>query len=1123
MSRGSSRALTVFLAAWLLVAPLGAAAPTAYQIIEIAPGGEIKGAPGGKPSLPGGGGGNYRVPTGQGYVGEVEPNNTSGTATPLVGTNLVAQGNVFPNADVDWYSFTAAAGDRLYAAVMTSFSANASSDSQLRVFQSDGTTLIEFDDDDGVLGGLSSTIANATLASAGTYFLEVRHFSATNQLRPYELHLRLQSGAPTPETEPNDTPATANVLPANGWVSGARNPAAATEQDWFSFTAAAGDTVYLSLDLDPERDNVQWNGRLGIALFGDANNQILVVDDASTGSVANPLSEALYMTIKTAGTYFAFVDSAAAATGGPTATYTLSVSIHPAVDQGINCTTYTSTNVPQTIGPGAGLVSSTITVPGNPRIADLDVEIQLNHTLMADLDVHLRSPASNDNGLFTDIGAAATGGQTQMDVLFDDEAAIPPLFTIQRPLSSKPELAYRLSWFDGEDAGGTWTLDIRDDTTNASGGTLTAWSLRICEPPPPPTCAPGFAPITVFTTDFEAGDAGFTHSGAIDEWERGLPATVATAGGVAAFNSCNSGTNCWKTDLDNTYNAGVAAGSPQDLLSAPINLAGLSAPVVVRWAQRYQIENATFDRAFVDYQQVGGATPVRLWEWLDATMTDTVGNPAVTIGESAGWGQYERRADSLAGLNTELRFNLTADNTVQLGGWAVDDVSVTACRPLVSDVSVTKTNGVTNVNPGQPTTYTIVASNAGPDPASVTVADTFPAALTGCNWTCVGAGGGTCTAAGAGNINDIASLPSGGTATYSATCTVAANASGILSNTATVTATGDPNTGNNSATDQDTVNIISDLSITKTDGLTNAIPGQATTYTIVASNAGPSGNGNAYVEDNFPAAFTGATWTCVGAGGGTCTAGGAGNIADTVGLPAGGSVTYTVNGTISGVFTGTLTNTATVALNPPDPPVPPSAPLGFPQPTETDPNPANNTATDTTNVGSPATVSGTKEVSGDLEPGGAITYTVILTNSGSSAQLDNPGDEFTDVLPPELVLVSASATSGIASTAGNTVSWNGSIPAAGSVTITIDATIDPGASGVISNQGTINFDADGNGSNESTAVTDDPVPSGGTDPTVFEIIIGAPAIPTLSEWGLMLMALLLVVAGWIVTRRRRTA
>lgn len=51
----------------------------------------------------------------------------------------------------------------------------------------------------------------------------------------------------------------------------------ATEQDWYSFTLNAGDTVFLSLDVDPEDDLTVWNGRLGIALFGDASNQILVV------------------------------------------------------------------------------------------------------------------------------------------------------------------------------------------------------------------------------------------------------------------------------------------------------------------------------------------------------------------------------------------------------------------------------------------------------------------------------------------------------------------------------------------------------------------------------------------------------------------------------------------------------------------------------------------------------------------------------------------------------------------------------------------------------------------------------------------------------------------------------
>jgi uncharacterized repeat protein (TIGR01451 family) len=77
-----------------------------------------------------------------------------------------------------------------------------------------------------------------------------------------------------------------------------------------------------------------------------------------------------------------------------------------------------------------------------------------------------------------------------------------------------------------------------------------------------------------------------------------------------------------------------------------------------------------------------------------------------------------------------------------------------------------------------------------------------------------------------------------------------------------------------------------DVSITKTDGVTTVVAGGSTTYTITASNAGPNNVVGATVADIFPSILT-ATWTCVGAGGGTCTAAGAGNITDTVNLPVG--------------------------------------------------------------------------------------------------------------------------------------------------------------------------------------------------------------------------------------------
>ncbi|MFT3742848.1 MAG: PPC domain-containing protein [Pyrinomonadaceae bacterium] len=209
--------------------------------------------------------GRVNAPAGVGFSGEVEPNGTTATASPIAGSQAVVKAPLYPNGDVDFYSFTANAGDRIYVAAMTSNSAGSSTDSQVTVIASDGTTTLEFDDDNGSFAGLSSTIAGVTIPSNGTYYIKVNDFTAgTTSERPYELYFKRQTAAPTAEVEGNDTPATANPLPASGHVSGARNPAVATEQDWYSLNLNAGDTVFLSLDLDPERDYsyLEWSSRV---------------------------------------------------------------------------------------------------------------------------------------------------------------------------------------------------------------------------------------------------------------------------------------------------------------------------------------------------------------------------------------------------------------------------------------------------------------------------------------------------------------------------------------------------------------------------------------------------------------------------------------------------------------------------------------------------------------------------------------------------------------------------------------------------------------------------------------------------------------------------------------------
>ncbi len=233
-----------------------------------------------------------------------------------------------------------------------------------------------------------------------------------------------------------------------------------------------------------------------------------------------------------------------------------------------------------------------------------------------------------------------------------------------------------------------------------------------------------------------------------------------------------------------------------------------------------------------------------------------------------------------------------------------------------------------------------------------------------------------------------------------------------------------------------------DLAITKTDGVGNAVPGGSVTYTIVASNAGAHDALGATVADTFAAVLTCST-TCVGAGG-TCTAGPfATNINDTVNLPAGASVTYTAVCSVSGSASGTLTNTATV-----------TAPVGV-----TDPNAANNSATDIDTVGSSPTadVAITKTDGATTEiPGTSVTYTIVASNAGpGTAPTVTVADTFAATLTGcSTICVAAGGASCDAGPILGNLSTNASLPLGGSATYTATCTISLAATGTLVNTAT---------------------------------------------------------------------
>ncbi|MEX1309083.1 MAG: S8 family serine peptidase, partial [Candidatus Sulfomarinibacteraceae bacterium] len=450
--------------------------------------------------------------------------------------------------------------------------------------------------------------------------------------------------------------------------------------------------------------------------------------------------------------------------------------------------------------------------------------------------------------------------------------------------------------------------------------------------------------------------------------------------------------------------------------------------------------------------------------------------PGNVPNQATGWGEIDALAavtDASAYCNTDwLPWVSESPTTGQIASGASEDVTLTftcdaapadetgtlrltsndPCATTVdipltlhctddpgsADLAVTKTDGQASAVPGSGTGYTIVVSNGGPGEAlGAAVADTFPAALTGATWTCVGSGGATCTAAGSGDLADTVDLPFGSSVTYSVTATIDPGATGAVINTATVTPPSgvpDPNPGNNSATDTTTLTPEVDLQITKTDGLTSAASGDPVTYTVTAVNPGPSDAPGALVTDTFPAEVIGLTWTCAASGGAACAPSGAGDISETVDLPAGGSVVYTATGSFANSAAGTVANTATV-----------TAPPGV---TELDFS--NNLATDTTDVVAVAELHGRiTDARCWVLPGESTTYTLEVFNDGPADAMGSLVDTYAWPVTLTGAPWTCTPTGGASCPASGTgdIFTAVDLPAGSSMVFSLTGTVDPGASG----------------------------------------------------------------------------
>jgi uncharacterized repeat protein (TIGR01451 family) len=414
-----------------------------------------------------------------------------------------------------------------------------------------------------------------------------------------------------------------------------------------------------------------------------------------------------------------------------------------------------------------------------------------------------------------------------------------------------------------------------------------------------------------------------------------------------------------------------------------------------------------------------------------------------------------------------------------------NSASVTSQVTAIVDLTAAKTATPLSVPAGAPITFVATVRNNGPSTAqNVQAVDVLPANA-------------------AFRLAQVqVSLNSGAqnTVTYVLRPLGTAAGSNVVNTVNVSTSTAESDLSNNSATTTTAVTAAQlDILVNKVDSADPVDLGQPTTYTITINNSGPSFGTNVVLTDIFPAPGSSPTATFSYQGsltvnnGGSCTEPAVGVTSGTLtctfpGLASGQSatVTYVMRAetlTVDGATSGTAFNRASVTVD------------------ETETTLANNEVThDTTarrfTVATDLALTKTAPA-GPLAPGAALDYTLVVTNNGPLA---SDGAQVMDTLPAGVNFVSAV---GCVNTAGTVRCAVGPLAAGASRTFTISTMLSTPYTGARPLVNTASVDAPG-----------DTDPSNNTASANTTVSGNATNVPTLSEWGLILLAAVLGLIAW---------
>lgn len=436
----------------------------------------------------------------------------------------------------------------------------------------------------------------------------------------------------------------------------------------------------------------------------------------------------------------------------------------------------------------------------------------------------------------------------------------------------------------------------------------------------------------------------------------------------------------------------------------------------------------------------------------------------------------------------------------------------TEVTPIV-DMTIDKSAAPDPVNAGGPLTYTVTVKNNGPSTATgIVVTDTLPALASfievsegACaTQPAVGDLGGTLGC----QIPDL-SAGSQQVLKYLIRPTIDAVGQNLVNTVEVTTASTESDlTNNDASTNTPVIAPELDILVNKNDSPDPVDLGELVTYTIRINNSGPSAGSNLNMVDIFPVNGTATNPTAPTAvfsyqgnltttDGGTCTEPPIGATSGTLECnwdqafdKGARTVTYQMRSEVilNSEPTGTTYNKVTVKVD------------------EDETQASNNEVTEptTTRRKDVATdLAGTKTASPEaLLPGKEVTFTLGVQNLGP---VDSTGAQIADPLPAGLTFVSASA--GCFEAAGTVTCAVGDLAVNDSVSFTITAKVDDDFTGKdLENQAFINAPGDTDPGNNNPK----------SNSPVIQKSVG---VPTLSEWALIILAMLMALGAYMMMKR----